>query len=401
MRRRQNVRHFRRALTQNWDRNITQRRLRASQNWHRWRSDIRHRSLIRIIGTNLPLKPPKRIRIHKHMLRPRRRHNSLDSQVSSSLSLSSSMTSLDDDRELVWVEEELGNNCVRVRAQAKDEEMSDSDQELDPDLFNLRAGTTSPMSSTMISSISTMSCDPAAMSKIAVLEDELMNLRQQIAGLVLTQEQVNRSQSLSILDMGKSECYTPTCPPVAPPPPPLPPSANAAGLPPIPPPPPILKCSTPTVVTEDKGKQHITYDVECQNIVNKPKPDASTPELSSQKAGPPSMVDVLKGLSSVKLRSIQRSPNGTPLKPRLPPLSSNDCKDPALLIAEALKKKFAHRQFNSPDVDKENDSHNFTSEDENSPCCNRENQFAKKTKRRSLLFREKRKSSGPLTELNV
>ncbi|KAJ7326526.1 mitochondrial fission [Desmophyllum pertusum] len=66
------------------------------------------------------------------------------------------------------------------------------------------------------------------------------------------------------------------------------------------------------------------------------------------------MTDVLKGLGKVKLRSVERSPGGTPL--RKPPIST-DGSDPASIIAQALKKKFAHRrrqEANSPDANKEN-----------------------------------------------
>ena len=51
-----------------------------------------------------------------------------------------------------------------------------------------------------------------------------------------------------------------------------------------------------------------------------------------------------------------RSPGGTPLRPDKPKLS--DSQDPATLIAEALKRKFAGRVLHSPctpDTDKEMD----------------------------------------------
>lgn len=54
-----------------------------------------------------------------------------------------------------------------------------------------------------------------------------------------------------------------------------------------------------------------------------------------------------------------RSPGGTPLRPDKPKMSENQ--DPASLIANALKKKFASRILHSPrspcspDTDKEND----------------------------------------------
>ena len=59
-----------------------------------------------------------------------------------------------------------------------------------------------------------------------------------------------------------------------------------------------------------------------------------------------------------------RSPGGTPLKPKA---SSQATADPASMIARALQKKFANQNFHSPENDKENDNHDFSSADENSP----------------------------------
>ena len=50
------------------------------------------------------------------------------------------------------------------------------------------------MSSTMISSVSTRQ-DPEQTQKLSVMEEELNNLRLQIAMLVEAQEQINKSQS--------------------------------------------------------------------------------------------------------------------------------------------------------------------------------------------------------------
>ena len=81
---------------------------------------------------------------------------------------------------------------------AKNAEYSDSESycgDLDEDIFIAHTeGSRSPMSSTMISSVSTASMyDPAGLNKLTVLEDELASLRNQIASLVLNQEQINQS----------------------------------------------------------------------------------------------------------------------------------------------------------------------------------------------------------------
>lgn len=61
------------------------------------------------------------------------------------------------------------------------------------DLFTVRPDDVPLMNSTMISSVS-MTSDPQAASKLNALQDELSSLRQQIAMLVINQEQINRSQ---------------------------------------------------------------------------------------------------------------------------------------------------------------------------------------------------------------
>ncbi|XP_078681597.1 LOW QUALITY PROTEIN: mitochondrial fission regulator 1-like [Branchiostoma floridae x Branchiostoma belcheri] len=68
----------------------------------------------------------------------------------------------------------------------------------------------------------------------------------------------------------------------------------------------------------------------------------------------PNMMAVLKDMSNVKLRSVERSPGGTPIRQKP---KESDAQDPAALIAQALRRKFAHRkQIGSPDqLDKEND----------------------------------------------
>ena len=51
------------------------------------------------------------------------------------------------------------------------------------------------------------------------------------------------------------------------------------------------------------------------------------------------------------INTVLRSPGGTPIREKPRPASAQD---PAALIAQALKKKFAHRVYESPDQDKEN-----------------------------------------------
>lgn len=53
-----------RNLLDTYDHQVTQRKRRIAHAYESWRSDVRHRSLIRIIGTTLPLRPPRRLKIN-------------------------------------------------------------------------------------------------------------------------------------------------------------------------------------------------------------------------------------------------------------------------------------------------------------------------------------------------
>ncbi|NXI32210.1 MTFR1 regulator, partial [Sterrhoptilus dennistouni] len=151
-----------------------------------------------------------------------------------------------------------------------------------------------------------------ALQKINALENELASLRAQIAKIVTLQEQQNSTT------VGSSP-LAPAAVPVPPPPPPPPP---------LPPPPPSglgQSKSAVDLIKERKNKKMNTGE----NVVeNGPK----KPEV-------PNMLEILKDMSSVKLRSVKRSSEGTKSKVSQPA-------DPATLIAEALKKKFAYRYRN-------------------------------------------------------
>ncbi|XP_071165456.1 mitochondrial fission regulator 2-like [Mytilus edulis] len=357
----------RQAITYNWN-HVVSFRQRTINRVNKIQSDVRHKSLIRIIGSYVSMKPVKRVRIQNHLLQSRYPKYMYDSDSDDSVISTTSLgTSTDDD--VVWVEEELGDNCVRIRAQKRKHFENDAAlDELDADLFISRPSL-SPMSSTMISSVSTRQ-DPEQTQKLSVMEEELNNLRLQIAMLVEAQEQINKSQipPQSFQEEKLStEDYVPVPPlcPIAPPPPP---------------PLPATKQSTPIVTQTKTDKQTIVLQT-LQDNRN------STPENPPKQA---TLTDVLKGLGSVKLKSIQRSPGGTPLKPKR--RESNN--DPASVIAQALKKKFANQIINSPDVDKENDSFNFSSPESNSPFYIAQGQ--KRIRKRSVLFDDKNRLSGPL-----
>lgn len=357
----------RQAITYNWN-HVVSFRQRTINRVNKIQSDVRHKSLMRIIGSYISMKPVKRVRIQNHLLQSRYPKYMYDSDSDDSVISTTSLgTSTDDD--VVWVEEELGDNCVRIRAQKRKHFENDAAlDELDADLCISRPSL-SPMSSTMISSVSTRQ-DPEQTQKLSVMEEELNNLRLQIAMLVEAQEQINKShippQSFQEEKLSTEDIVPvpPPCPIAPPPPPPLP----------------ETKQSTPIVTQTATEKQTIVLQT-IQDNRN------STPENPPKQA---TLTDVLKGLGSVKLKSIQRSPGGTPLKPKR--RESNN--DPASVIAQALKKKFANQIINSPDVDKENDSFNFSSPESNSPF--NIGSGHRRIRKRSVLFDNKNRLSGPL-----
>lgn len=151
-----------------------------------------------------------------------------------------------------------------------------------------------------------------ALQKICALESELAALRAQIAKIVTLQEQQN-------LSAGDLESTRPaaTAPPSVPPAPPLPPPP-----PPLPPPGLLQSTSAIDLIKERREKNASA---------------GRTPVKSSpKKTDLPNMLEILKDMNSVKLRSVKRSEQDTKPKPA-------DAADPAALIAEALKRKFAYR----------------------------------------------------------
>ncbi|XP_023982793.1 mitochondrial fission regulator 1 isoform X2 [Physeter macrocephalus] len=148
-----------------------------------------------------------------------------------------------------------------------------------------------------------------ALQKICALESELAALRAQIAKIVTLQEQ----QNLSAGDLESTASIAtapPSVPPAPPPPPPLPPSG--------------LHQSTSAIdLIRDRREKNA-----CAG--------KTSVKSSPKKSDMPNMLEILKDMNSVKLRSVKRSEQDT--KPK-----AVDAADPAALIAQALKKKFAYR----------------------------------------------------------
>lgn len=145
-----------------------------------------------------------------------------------------------------------------------------------------------------------------ALQKISALENELAALRAQIAKIVTLQEQ----QQLTAGDSNSVPS-----PPLPPPPPP----------PPLPPPPPSGLHQSKSAIDLIKERRE-----------KKASAGKTLVKSSPTKHDMPNMLEILKDMNSVKLRSVKRSEQDTKPKPV-------DTADPATLIAEALKKKFAYR----------------------------------------------------------
>ncbi|NXC96808.1 MTFR1 regulator, partial [Certhia familiaris] len=261
------------------------------------------RSIVRKIGTNLSLIQCPRV------------HFQLVSHVTEGNSPAQlregAVASLAD---VGWIAEEEGEVSTRLRSEV----WSKTTQPLPGEAHHSRK---SPHRQTSLQSPlgeepvprSAVMANEEALQKISALENELASLRAQIAKIVTLQEQQNLA-TVGSSPLASAAVPVPSLPP--PPPPPLPP-----------PPPSGLDHSKSAIdlIKERKNKKMNTG----QNVVeNGPK----KPEV-------PNMLEILKDMNSVKLRSVKRPSEGTKSKVSQPA-------DPATLIAEALKKKFAYRYRN-------------------------------------------------------
>uniref|UniRef100_A0A7N4PY86 Mitochondrial fission regulator n=1 Tax=Sarcophilus harrisii TaxID=9305 RepID=A0A7N4PY86_SARHA len=158
-----------------------------------------------------------------------------------------------------------------------------------------------------------------ALQKINALEHELATLRAQIAKIVTLQEQ----QSLTAGGL------SPTTPTIAPPSPAVPP-------PPLPPPPP------PPPLPSSRLRQSVSaIDLIKERREKKTSAGKILIENSPKKPEVPNMLEILKDMNNVKLRS-EQDVKSKPVDPA----------DPASLIAEALKKKFAYRYRSDTETEK-------------------------------------------------
>ncbi|XP_074674331.1 mitochondrial fission regulator 1 [Strix aluco] len=258
------------------------------------------RSIVRKIGTNLSLIQCPRVQFQLTSHATEGNHpNQLREDAVASFA------------DVGWVAQEEGEVSTRLRSEV----WSKTAQPLSGELHHSgkspyrQMSLQNPMEESV--SRSAVTANEEALQKISALENELATLRAQIAKIVILQEQQN------LTAVGSSQVASAAVS-VAPPPPPPPP-------PPLPPPGLQQSTSAIELIKERKNKKMNSG----QNLT----------ENGPKKSEIPNMLEILKDMNSVKLRSVKRSSEGTKSKVA-------DPTDPAALIAEALKKKFAYRYRN-------------------------------------------------------
>ncbi|KAH8873545.1 Mitochondrial fission regulator 2 [Schistosoma japonicum] len=201
-------------------------------------------------------------------------------------------------------------------------------------------------------------CHSSKSNRISQLEHELSHLRSQIAQLILAQESnkpttsdVDRDRFPYRLDgdgesddtvgsglqQAKTTSYNsvPEC-------------ANTSTplvlLPPPLPPPPLM-IFPPTLQGVNGGsnwRDQLREKLKCKENNSLGKTSPKKTDLLSTPQNPADMSQVLKELQSgsIKLRTVPRSPGGTPIKQKQSPTISGS--DPCAIIARALRSKFSH-----------------------------------------------------------
>uniref|UniRef100_A0A8C4SKQ1 Mitochondrial fission regulator n=1 Tax=Erpetoichthys calabaricus TaxID=27687 RepID=A0A8C4SKQ1_ERPCA len=292
-----------------------------------WDSPLcgQYRSIIRMIGSNLPLTPPPRahFRLVSELHTQNYRYPSSDA--------SPAIASLAD---VLWVATDESENFVRFR------------NEFRPRGTAQRSTTTCAPSAKVVVSTQSLRATqekgnqgnllPAStntLKKITALEDELSRLRAQIAMIVHSQNPGSLQSpstpgpSPTALVLTSTPVSHSAAPPLAPP---LPPTS-------------ISKQSHSSTVDLIKERR----------ATKKSRRTARESPVAPGLPAMPSMLDVLKDINKVQLRAVERSPGGTPVMRK--DRQRVSLSDPAALIADALKRKFAHRQ-KEDSFDKENRS---------------------------------------------
>ncbi|XP_030643192.1 mitochondrial fission regulator 2 [Chanos chanos] len=295
-----------------------------------WDSPLcgQYRSIVRMIGTNLPLSPNPRV-FFQIPLQTSKRHGHIDVSLETP-----AIPSLAD---VLWLAEDEGESFAKFRNALPFKRNTVPQGFMTPPVHP--GGSASVIMPVQQGArVTGQRSHPEALQKITALEAELMRLRAQIAMIVTSSSgpstlPCDPGTPCSVPLSAPALTSTPVCPP--PPPPPLPP--------PLPP-----------------AAPHGSSDISVLEVIKQrregraERPKQGEPSAGTVPAAVPSMLEVLKDLNQVRLRATERSPGGTPVRKRRS--KGNVCpSDPAALIAEALKRKFSHRQQDDS-FDKENRS---------------------------------------------
>ncbi|XP_038047401.1 mitochondrial fission regulator 2-like [Patiria miniata] len=350
----------------------------------------RHRSIVRQIGTSLPLKPVRRS--HFQIISSKQHARRRQSRAPQFIDDECEPVFIASLADVPWIEVSSPDKNVRGRSEYRPfinrrkslrtprRRTCFIRRPREPDISELSDELhATPSAESFSFSLSTLDAstpayDPTALAKIGQLEDELSKLRAQIAQIVTIQSQLPLPGAMQA---------TPVPPPPQPSGGPPPPPCGGPPPPPPPPPPPVASSTQCISVAEQikKNRAKKGKDVSSSSVVDGSKPD---------------MAEVLKGIGSVKLRTVARSPGGTPIRQKPRPATANDA---AALIAQALKRKFARQRAEDSPDNKENRAWGTPSPKTNSPR-HASPKFGQHLLKPSKLGQGTR-PSRPLAEINV
>ncbi|XP_013874372.1 mitochondrial fission regulator 2 isoform X2 [Austrofundulus limnaeus] len=273
-----------------------------------------------MIGSSLPLTPTPRVHFQIPLV-THGQHGQVD--------VSDGTPAVPSFADVQWVFHDQGESFARTRNHLPPKKTQDLIRYPRPTQSQAQRGGTAVR----------QKMNPEALKRISELESELLKLRAQIAMIVtaapssgLTESQNPPGSPLMSHPPVPTLTSTPRC---APPPPP-------------PPPPPCTNSSTENSSVLELIRQRQNKETGSDQL----QPQQSQLNRAANNKQIPSMLDVLKELNQVKLRSVQRSPGGTVVRRRSKGGAAL-LSDPAALIAEALKRKFAQNRHNNSS-DKEN-----------------------------------------------
>ncbi|XP_061845898.1 mitochondrial fission regulator 2 isoform X2 [Colius striatus] len=246
--------------------------------------------------------------------------------------------------DVLWVANDEGQAFCTLKTELWRKEKGTAYCDLHPSIDSIQSV---PKSHTQKDSL----VDQAALQKISALEDELSFLRAQIAAIVSAQTLGSIPSPFKTFSAPDGFHPVPAMTST-----PLSVSHNHFVIPSPPP----LPSGAPSGV--DASNSAIKLIKQRRAARNSGSSAADSAHHQRTKSIP-SMMDVLKDLNKVQLRATERSPGGTPLSK--PEKKQSSDWDPVAILTNALKQKFAHKNYDDDDsLDKENcsfDSSPFSS----------------------------------------